>query len=267
MSYPSWLEALLRCPQTLEPLTRSDDGYRRPDGKTYRVIDGILSIVHPAELSGQDAEFNQFYDRLAPLYDLNERVFGRLIAGIDMATGRREIVSRLPLQRGCRLLEVSPGPGVFQPHLRDAIGPEGEFVSLDLSLGMLRQCQHRNGRLDVQLIHANGQHLPFEDASFDAVFHFGGVNLFNDPDRALAEFARVTRPGGLVSWGDEGFAPSYPNGLRKKMMSRINPGFTKPRPALPAEVEQTQVHEVYGGLGYLVVAQRIVAHETVEALP
>ncbi len=93
------------------------------------------------------------------------------------------------------------------------------------------------------------------------------MNLFNDPDRALAEFARVTRPGGLVSWGDEGFAPGYPNGLRKKMMSRINPGFIKPRPALPAEVEQTQVHEVYGGMGYLVVARRTVAHETVEALP
>ncbi len=266
MSYPAWLEAILSCPQTLEPLTRSAAGYRRGDGKTYRVIDGILSIVYPAELSGQDAEFNQFYDRLAPLYDLNERVFGRLIAGIDMAAGRREIVSRLPLHRGCRLLEVSPGPGVFQQHLRDAIGPEAEFVSLDLSLAMLRQCQHRNGRLGVQLIHANGQHLPFADASFDAVFHFGGVNLFNDPDRALAEFARVTRPGGLVSWGDEGFALGYPDGIRKRMMSKINPGFTKPRPALPVDVEAAQVHEVYGGLGYLVVARRTPAQERLEAV-
>ena len=155
MSYPSWLETILRCPQSLEPLARSGDGYRRPDGKSYRMIDGILSIVHPAELSGQDAEFNHLYDRLAPLYDLNERVFGRLIAGIDMAAGRREIVSRLPLRRGCRLLEVSPGPGVFQRSLRDAIGAEGDFVSLDLSLAMLRQEMAAiNGRTSSTILYA-----------------------------------------------------------------------------------------------------------------
>jgi ubiquinone/menaquinone biosynthesis C-methylase UbiE len=40
--------------------------------------------------------------------------------------------------------------------------------------------------------------LPFADNSFDILFHFGGVNLFNNPDLALREFVRVVRRGGCA---------------------------------------------------------------------
>ena len=41
--------------------------------------------------------------------------------------------------------------------------------------------------------------------SFDALYHFGGINLFNDPQEAKSEFIHVFRKDGIVSWGDEGF--------------------------------------------------------------
>ena len=121
---------------------------------------------------------------------------------------------------------------------------------------MLRQCQSRHANLHVHLVHANGQFLPFADNSFDAVFHFGGVNLFNDPDRALREFIRVVKKDGILSWGDEGFSKSYKGEVRKRILAKLNPGFLKAVPGIPETLHAQKVHEVYGGLGYLIVARK-----------
>ena len=257
MVYSSFVNNILRCPETGEKLQPIEGGFKRADGKTYNVIDGILSAVYPPEISGEDKKWNAFYNILAPLYDINEKVMGGLIAGINMIEGRKEIVSHLNLRSGMKILEVSPGPGVFQKFLRDKIGNDGELVSLDLSLGMLRQCQRKNGPLKVQLIHGNAQYLPFAENSFDAVFHFGGVNLFNDLQKAIDEFIRVTKEDGIVSWGDEGFSSDYPNNTRRKILSKINPGYLKPRPNVPVTVSEIKEHKVYNGLGYLVTGKKI----------
>lgn len=254
--YPIWLNNSLVCPETRNSLTFSENKYLRNDGFSYLIKDDILSAVFPVGLEGDDAKFNRLYNFYAPLYDLNERVMGKLLVGVDMIKGRKEIVSKLGLKPGMRVLEVSPGPGVFQKFLRNEIGDNGDLVALDLSIGMLRQCQKRNHKLNIHLVHGNAQHLPFADNSFDALFHFGGVNLFNDPDKAISEFIRVTKKDGIVSWGDEGFSPNYKNERRKKIMLRVNPGFSKPRPEIPDSVYDTIENEVYNGLAYLVTAKK-----------
>ena len=256
MVYSPFLNGILICPETQEKLYPIENGFKRSDGKIYKTIDGILSIVYPEAISGDDKKWNAFYNILAPLYDFNEQVMGRIIAGISMVDGRKDIVSHLNLRAGMCILEVSPGPGVFQKLSREKIGADGELISLDLSMGMLRQCQNRNESLGVQLIHGNAQHLPFAENSFDAVFHFGGVNLFNDPSKAINEFIRVTKKTGIVSWGDEGFAADYPNNLRRKILSRMNPGYIKTRQPIPARVYDAKEFDVYNGLGYLVVGNK-----------
>jgi ubiquinone/menaquinone biosynthesis C-methylase UbiE len=133
---------------------------------------------------------------------------------------------------------------------------KGELVSLDLSMNMLRQCQKRNRDLNAYLMHANAQHLPFADDSYDAVFHFGGVNLFNDPAKAIHEFIRVAKKDGIVSWGDEGFSPNYRGKFRKALLGKMNAGFLKPMPEIPVSVYDMKVTEVDKGLAYLVVARK-----------
>lgn len=251
--YTKWLNDILRCPETGKPLKRFGGSYQSRE-KIYTVTNEILSIVYPEELGGTDARYNRFYNFAAPLYDFNERILGKLLTGVDMLEGRKKIVSFLGIKPGMSLLEVSPGPGVFQEYLRNEIGESGEFVALDLSMGMLRQCQKQNRKLNIQLIHGNAQYLPFADNSFDALFHFGGVNLFNDPGKAINEFIRVVKKGGIVSWGDEGFSPDYKHERRRKILLRINPGFAKPHPAIPDSVYDAVEKEVYNGLGYLVVS-------------
>jgi ubiquinone/menaquinone biosynthesis C-methylase UbiE len=254
--YTKWLNDTLRSPETLKPLKYYGTCYKSGE-KIYKVSNDILSIAYPSNPGGNDAKYNRFYNIFAPLYDLNERVMGKLFTGVDMIKGRKQIVSLLGLRPGMRILEVSPGPGIFQKYLRETIGETGELVALDLSMGMLQQCRKRNGKLNIHLVHGNAQYLPFADDSFDALFHFGGINLFNNPQKAISEFVRVVNKDGIVSWGDEGFSKNYSNEKRKKLMLRINPGFAKPRPVIPDTVYDARENEIYDGLGYLVVARKL----------
>jgi ubiquinone/menaquinone biosynthesis C-methylase UbiE len=255
MTYPSWFFEIVRCPETGSPLQFIDDNFIRPDGTKYPIIEGIPNLVFPKTMGKEDARWQKFYDRFAPLYDLNERLGARILAGTNLPEERKRITSLLSLKKGARILEVSPGPGVFQPYIRQSIGNNGEFVALDLSLGMLKQCRKRKD-LDVILVQGNGSYLPFADESFDALFHFGGVNLFDNPERALNEFVRIIRKGGIVSWGDEGFSHSLPDSWKKRFVRKMNPGYNRPRLAKPSGLLNTKEFEVYGGYAYLVVANR-----------
>ena len=45
--------------------------------------------------------------------------------------------------------------------------------------------------------------LPFQDDRFDVVLSYGAVNGLTDPAKAIAEMARVARPGGTLLFLDE----------------------------------------------------------------
>ncbi len=253
---PDWAISILRCPETGQRLEAGAGALVREDGRAFPCFDGIASLVHPQTLQESDARWNRFYDAIAPFYDVSERVLGRLLTGVDMARGRAEIVALAGLEPGSQVLEVSPGPGVFHPLLRKALGPASRIVSIDLSLNMLRECRRRHGGLDIAPIQANALHLPFADESFDSLFHFGGVNLFSDPGQALREFVRVTRPGGRIVWGDEQMSERFSHPIGRRVLPHMNPGFRKTPPPPPSGADVLAQHEVYSGLGYLIMARR-----------
>ena len=94
------------------------------------------------------------------------------------------------------ILEVGCGPGELWLQNLDRI-PEGWRLTLaDLSEGMVERAREVLGRRAEYKI-ADIQDLPFADASFDGVI--ANHMLYHVPDRplALAEVARVLRPGGL----------------------------------------------------------------------
>jgi SAM-dependent methyltransferase len=253
---PDWLIDILRCPETRQKLKAEPGGFRRADGRWFPDRDGFTSLVFPAVLGGDDRRMNGVYERIAPFYDFSERVLGRLLTGVDTGASRAHMISLVELTPAMRFLEVSPGPGVFFPWLRDRLGPGSEFAAVDLSLAMLRQCRARHSALGVELIHGNAQCLPFADESFDALFHFGGINLFNEPARALDEFVRVVRVGGTVAWGDERMSERFRHPLGRHLLPRLNPGFLRTPPSVPQALTDVRQHEVHRGLGYLVTARR-----------
>lgn len=99
------------------------------------------------------------------------------------------------------MLETSIGAGANIPALRcDTV-----YYGVDISMWMLKACQkyHLVKPYDLTLIHANAEALPFKDETFDVIFHFGGINFFNDPAQAIREMIRVAKPGAFLMIGDE----------------------------------------------------------------
>ncbi|QCW50476.1 methyltransferase domain-containing protein [Nocardioides dongxiaopingii] len=101
---------------------------------------------------------------------------------------------------GRDVLEVGSGAGQCSRWVR-ARG--GRAVGLDLSH---RQLQHSR-RIDdetgvrVPSVLGTATHLPFADASFDVVFSsFGALQFVREIDAAVAETARVLRPGGRFAF-------------------------------------------------------------------
>ena len=76
--YTNWLIDRLRCPETLKTMKHEGNRFGS-DGKVYEIKNDILSIVYPDDLDGDDAKYNRIYNLFAPLYDLNERVMGKLL--------------------------------------------------------------------------------------------------------------------------------------------------------------------------------------------
>ncbi|GAB7048949.1 demethylmenaquinone methyltransferase [Catenuloplanes indicus] len=129
------------------------------------------------------------FDGVARNYDVTNTV---LSFGQDRGW-RRATRDALQLKLGQRVLDVGAGTGVSTLEL----GRSGAFaVGLDLSLGMLRA--GRRVRPDVPLLAGDALALPFADETFDAATISFALRNVVDVDRALAELARVVRPGGRL---------------------------------------------------------------------
>lgn len=72
-------------------------------------------------------------------------------------------------------------------------------IGLDISTAQLGHAR-RGTATDavVPLVCASGEAVPLRDESFDLVFCDHGAFSFCDPDRAVAEAARLLRPGGRL---------------------------------------------------------------------
>jgi ubiquinone/menaquinone biosynthesis C-methylase UbiE/uncharacterized protein YbaR (Trm112 family) len=174
--------------------------------RTFPIRDGIVRFVRPQQLEGLDRHFSRFYDRLSPLYDLAMKAALLPFGGERQA--RQEILDRLELKGG-PVLEVSVGTGLNLPILFES--PHvGTTFGLDLSAGQLARCQRLVAKRGwpVDLFLGTAEALPFQTATFDSVFHIGGINFFSDKRRAIEEMIRVARPGTRILIADEAERPA-----------------------------------------------------------
>ncbi|MGH2686591.1 MAG: class I SAM-dependent methyltransferase [Actinomycetota bacterium] len=98
-----------------------------------------------------------------------------------------------------RVLEVGAGTGFFLLNLWQA-GVVEEAHATDISGGMLEVCR-RNGALLGTTVHtriADAERLPYDDGEFDLVVGHAFLHHIPEPEAALAEMARVLRPGGTL---------------------------------------------------------------------
>ncbi len=149
---------------------------------------------------------------------------GRLYAAAD------EIGRQPP---GARVLDVPCGGGVALRGLRPGQGVR--YVGADIARPMLERtaaAAARRGLADqVETGIADVAQLPFADGSFDLVVSFTGLHCFPDPGSAVAQLARVLRPGGVLS-GSTMLEDSGPRHEPLRRMGRasgvLGPGCTGP---------------------------------------
>lgn len=108
---------------------------------------------------------------------------------------------RLSLRAGQRLLDVGCGLGDAALALADNLGADGEVVGVDASAEMIggARARARDARCRVRFSVGDALALDERNDCFDAARSERTLQWLADPEGAVAEMARVVRPGGLVS--------------------------------------------------------------------
>lgn len=138
------------------------------------------------------------YDRYARRYD-RVKQFDEVADQLLLA---QPLLDRIGPQLAPLILDVATGTGRL-PLLMARNGRfHGHVIGLDHSRRMLAVAESklRQGRFGQfsSLARGDAMDLPFPDGAFAAVACLESLEFFPDPGAALAELARVLRPGGVL---------------------------------------------------------------------
>ncbi|MDA8320739.1 MAG: methyltransferase domain-containing protein [Actinomycetota bacterium] len=148
----------------------------------------------------REERLRRYWDRHAGSYDRQMGFFDRhLFAG-----SRDWVCSRA---RG-QVLEVAIGTGLNLAHYPGGV----QLTGIEWSPAMLDIARARAGQLslEVDLRQGDAQALDFGNACFDAVVCTFSLCAIPDDRAAVAEMARVLRPGGLLLLADHVEAAAWP---------------------------------------------------------
>ena len=252
--------SLICSPDAHEPLqlvdTQVADGSTQQglvgihSGEIFPIRDGIPLLLGKTKISGYNQQYQGIYNRIAGFYDGSIKLFTNL-GGSGEKAFREEYLQELDIWEDCRFLEVSIGTGANLHYLPVNVACFG----LDLSWGMLKKCQRNleKWQKEAELILGNAEELPLMDESFDAVLHVGGINAFNDREKAIREMIRVARTGAKIVIVDESLklmeALAWLPGVRKWLQEHAE-RFSAPVGLVPDGMKEIRATEIAKGKLY-----------------
>ena len=131
-----------------------------------------------------------FWNKIAGLYDLFENIYNKKVY---TGTGKK-VAEYINAQD--EVLECACGTGAISIYIVEKCK---SLIATDFAEGMLRQaskkcCHFKN----VTFQKADITKLEFAEASFDKVVAGNVIHLLPEPEKALSELKRVTKPGGTI---------------------------------------------------------------------
>lgn len=136
------------------------------------------------------------FDRVAPRYDLMNDLMSlglhRLWKAFAVGVAR--------VRAGERVLDIAAGSGDLARALARRVGPQGEVWVTDINRRMLERGRDRliDAGCLAPAVQCDAERLPFPGGTFDCVSVAFGLRNMTHKQAALAEMARVLRPGGRL---------------------------------------------------------------------
>ena len=192
MAALDWQTLSLACPDCRAPVHGDGELLLCAAGHVAGRVQGGIADLTRAR-AGVEAELVSFWSSSDEYYELAREV------NLDYAdaghASHRRLIDALAEAGSCRVLDVGCGTAELASVLAPRL-PGVEYVGVEVSPLALHTAIAL-GRSGAFLA-ADAERLPFPDGSFDAVVSLYALEHFAHPREALAEMARVVRPGGLV---------------------------------------------------------------------
>lgn len=138
--------------------------------------------------------------------DLYERFFVPALFGQWPA----RLLTLAEVGSGDRVLDVGCGTGVLARAARRGVGTSGSVTGVDPNDAMLAVAERADR--EVAWVKGVAEDLPIATATMDRVLCQFALMFFTDRKKAMAEIARVTRPGGgvvIATWAEVSTSPGY----------------------------------------------------------
>ena len=149
------------------------------------------------EASDKKGQVSKMFNRIAPYYDLLNRV---LSLGID-TVWRKKAIAMLKKNEPQMILDVATGTADLALETSRQLKVE-QIIGVDISTQMLEIGREKIAKKGlsqiIQLKEADSENLPFANNTFDAITVAFGVRNFEDLERGLSEMQRVLKPGGQL---------------------------------------------------------------------
>lgn len=158
----------------------------------------MRTVVAPVQSPKSEAHIAAMFDRIAPRYDL----LNRLLSARQDQRWRKRLVSMIPYRPGGRYLDVATGTGDVLLAVAQARKEYAEFVGSDISPKMMavaaQKAQRTLPKAPIRFAPASAEALGLPGQAFDCLSIAFGLRNIVKRDVAIREFHRVLAPGGVL---------------------------------------------------------------------
>ena len=137
------------------------------------------------------------FDSVASKYD----VMNDLMSFGVHRLWKRFVIDLAGVRAGEKVLDVAGGTGDLSREFSKQVGPRGLVVLSDINAAMLGEGRRRladKGVVNLPIVQANAEMLPFAEDTFDCITIGFGLRNVTDKDKALRSMCRALKPGGRL---------------------------------------------------------------------